>query len=317
VGGKRMKCGTRIWSLYDQSLLYMINGADDLALRPWRAFDCSPLVDGDTDTLFTVGENGILYSVKLNTRINSSKVAIDPKIDRYLYSQAEGGKIGSENSLAIYNNYAYFATNVCIIQCVDLNTMKLVWSFDAKDDIDASLVIEVTPDSSVGLYAANELDTRGSKGTSQMFKLNALTGELLWVRNSDPIYQNDDNGGGSFATPAVGKNELSDLVFFQVARTADTKGMVYALNKATGEIVWSYVMGAYGWSSPTIVYTPSGKGYVLVGSSNGMLRLFDGLTGRVVAAADLEDNIEGTPVVFGDTLVLGTRGSRIYGVKVE
>ena len=36
------------------------------------------------------------------------------------------------------------------------------------------------------------------------------------------------------------------------------------------------------WLSPTPVYTHSGKGYVLVGSSNGMLRLFDGLTGAVV-----------------------------------
>ena len=35
------------------------------------------------------------------------------------------------------------------------------------------------------------------------------------------------------------------------------------------------------WLSPTPVYTHSGKGYVLVGSSNGMLRLFDGLTGAV------------------------------------
>lgn len=317
VEGKRVKCGTRIWSLYDQSLLYMLNGDDDYALRAWRAFDCSPLVDGKTDTMLTVGENGILYSVKLNTRVSSTKVAVDPQVDRYLYTQSIDGKIGSENSIAVYNNYAYFATNVGIIQCVDLNTMQLVWSFDAKDDIDASLVIEVTPDGVVSLYAANELDIRGSRGASQMFKLNALTGELLWVRNSDAIYQNDDNGGGSFATPAVGKNDLSNLVYFQVARTEDTRSMVYALDKSTGDVVWSYPMGAYGWSSPTIVYTPSGKGYVFVGSSNGMLRLFDGLTGRVVAAVDLEDNIEGSPIIFNDILVVGTRGSRIYGVKIS
>lgn len=317
VDGKRLKCGTRIWSLYDQSLLYMINGADDYAERAWRAFDCSPLIDGATDTMLTVGENGVLYSVKLNTRLSDARVAVDPVVDRYLYTQSIDGKIGSENSIAVYNNYVYFATNVGIIQCVDLNTMQLVWSFDAQDDIDASMVVEVDPDGSVSLYATNELDRRGSRGTCQMFKLNALTGELIWVRNSAEIYQNDENGGGSFATPAVGRNSLADLVYFQVARTVDTKGMVYALDKSTGDVVWSYPMGAYGWSSPTIVYTPSGQGYVLIGSSNGMLRLFDGLTGRVVAAIDLEANIEGTPVVFNDILVVGTRGSRIYGVKIS
>ena len=178
------------------------------------------------------------------------------------------------------------------------------------------MVIEVEPDGSVGLYAANEQDKRGSNGKSQMFKLNALTGELLWCRDSDPISQNDENGGGSFATPAVGKNSLSDLVYFHVCRTVDSRGMLYALDKNTGEIVWSHAMGSYGWSSPTCVYTPSGAGYVLVGSSNGMLRLFDGRTGQIVAAADLEANIEGSPAVFDDMLVVGTRGAKIYGVRI-
>lgn len=317
VNGQRVKCGTRIWSLIDQSLLYMINGADDLALRAWRAFDCSPLVDGATDTLIQNGENGVLYTVDLNTRFDGSSISINPEIVRYVYDQSVSGKLGSENSFSIYNHYIYFATNVGIIQCVDLNTMKLVWSFNAQDDIDASLVIEVEADGSVGLYATNELDKRGNSGTCQMFKLNALTGELLWKRDSDKIYQNDENGGGSFATPAVGKNNLSGLVFFHVARTVDSKGMVYALDKATGDVVWSYSMGSYGWSSPTIVYTPSGVGYVLIGSSNGILRLFDGLTGRVVAATDLEANIEGSPVVYNDTIVIGTRGSKIYGLRIS
>ena len=93
--------------------------------------------------------------------------------------------------------------------------------------------------------------------------------------------------------------------------------MLYALDKATGAIVWEHSMGSYGWSSPTPVYTPSGKGYVLVGSSNGMLRLFDGLTGSVVASADLGANIEGSPVVFDNIIVVGTRGSRIYGVEIR
>ena len=218
--------------------------------------------------------------------------------------------------MAVYNHYAYFATNIGIIQCVDLNAMELVWSFDAKDDIDASLVIEPESDGVVGLYATNELDKRGHNGTCQMFKLNALTGELLWKRDSDPIHQTDDNGGGSFATPAVGKQGLSELVYYHVCRTKETRGMVYALNKRTGETVWSKALGSYGWSSPTCVYTTSGKGYLLVGSSSGELRLLDGLTGAEVASAQLRGNIEGTPAVFDDTIVVGTRSSYIYGIKV-
>ena len=316
VGGKRVKCGTRIWSLIDQSLLYMIDGSDSVAIRKWQAFDGSPLVDAATDTLIQAGENGVLYTVKLNSSLSGGTMTINPEVDRMVYRQSLDGQVGSENSVVMYGNYVYFGNNTGIIQCVDLNTMSTVWSFYAQDDIDATMVIEVEPDGSVGLYAANEQDKRGSNGKSQMFKLNALTGELLWCRDSDPISQNDENGGGSFATPAVGKNSLSDLVYFHVCRTVDSRGMLYALDKNTGEIIWSHAMGSYGWSSPTCVYTPSGAGYVLVGSSNGMLRLFDGRTGQIVAAADLEANIEGSPAVFDDMLVVGTRGAKIYGVRI-
>ena len=316
INGKKVACGTRVWSLIDQQLLYFLNGSDSKAHRQWFAFDCSPLVDGATDTMITAGENGVLYKVKLNSNYSAGQVTVDPTVTRYTYRQAADGKLGTENSVAVYNNYAYFANNTGIIQCVDLNSMALVWSYDMRDDTDASLVIEPEDDGLVALYAVNEVDKRGSRGTSQMTKLNALTGEVLWQADSDPIYQNDENGGGGFATPAVGKGSLRDLVYFHICRTEDTRGMLYALNKRTGEVEWEKRMGHYGWSSPTCLYTPSGKGYVLVGSSDGTLRLLDGLTGGEVASVQLNGNIEGTPAVFDDMIVVGTRGSVIYGVRI-
>ncbi len=319
VEGERVRCGTRIWSLIDQELLYFLDGKDSKAHRGWQAFDCSPLVDGETDTMITAGENGVLYRVRLNTREGGGNIAVDPRVTRYTYQykKDKNGKLGTENSVAIYNSYVYFATNNGTIQCVDLNDMSLVWSFAAQDDIDASLVIEVEDDGTVALYAANELDHRGHSGESQMFKLNALTGELLWNRDSDPIHQNDDNGGGSFATPAVGKHDLSGLAFFHVCRIREGEGVLYALDKDTGEQVWALPLGSHGWSSPTCVYTESGKGYVLVGSSSGELRLLDGLTGEEAAGIKLRGNIEGTPAVFDDMIVVGTRSCRIYGIKIE
>jgi len=319
VKGKRVPCGTRVWSLIDQQLLYFLDGRDPAAHRGWQAFDCSPLVDAETDTMITAGENGVLYRVKLNTRENAGGIGVDPRVNRYTYQydRDRNGKLGTENSVAIYNHYAYFATNNGTIQCVDLNAMKLVWCFDAVDDIDASLAIEVEDGGTVALYAANELDHRGHNGVSQMFKLNALTGELLWSRDSDPIHQNDDNGGGSFATPAVGKHDLSGLVYYHVCRTRQGEGMLYALDKATGETAWSLPLGSHGWSSPTCLYTQSGKGYVLLGSSSGTLRLLDGLTGEEAASIQLRGNIEGTPAVFDDMIVVGTRSCKIYGIRIE
>ena len=317
VGGERVKCGTRVWSLFDQSLIWAINGNDKLALRDWEAFDCAPLVDAKTDTLIQTGENGVLYTLKLNTQLSENSISVAPQTVRYVYDHSLRDQIGTENSIVCYNNYVYFANNSGVIQCVDLNTQKLVWSVNAKDDIDASMALEVEESGLVALYAANELDLRGRHGTSQLFKINALTGELIWYVDSAEIYQNDENGGGSFATPAIGKQELSELVYFHVARTEEDGGTLYAVNKQSGAVVWKYAMGKYGWSSPTCLYTESGKGYVLVGSSNGILRLFDGLTGTVVASTDLGSNIEGTPVVFDDMVVIGTRGARVFGLKIS
>lgn len=317
VGGRRKNCGTRVWSLYDQSLIWAINGKDDLALRQWQAFDCSPLVDPATDTLIQAGENGVLYTLKLNTQLSDNAVTVQPETVRYVYDHSLKGKIGTENSIACYNNYVYLANNSGVIQCIDLNTQELVWSINAKDDIDASMAIEVEESGLVALYATNELDIRGTRGTCQMFKINALTGELIWYVDSAKIYQHNENGGGSFASPAIGKQSLSDLVYFHVCRTEEKGGILYAIDKQSGEIAWQYGMGKYGWSSPVCLYTRSGKGYVLVGSSDGSLRLFDGLSGAVVANADLGSNIEGTPVVFDDMIVVGTRGKKIYGLKIS
>lgn len=75
-------------------------------------------------------------------------------------------------------------------------------------------------------------------------------------------------------------------------------------------------ISSYGWFSPTCVYTASGKGYVLVGSSSGKLRLLDGLTGDTAAEIELKGNIEGTPAVFDDKIVVGTRDNLIYGLQI-
>ena len=67
VNGRSVDIGTRIFSLIDQSLLFFLDGDDPFAQRSWYAFDAAPLVDGETDTMLQVGENAILYLVRLNT----------------------------------------------------------------------------------------------------------------------------------------------------------------------------------------------------------------------------------------------------------
>ena len=48
----------------------------------------------------------------------------------------------------------------------------------------------------------------------------------------------------------------------------------------------------------------------------GELLLIDGATGEVVDAVDLDSHTEASPVVYGSTVVIGTRGCEIYGLEL-
>ena len=319
ANGHSVDIGTRIFSLIDQQLLFFLDGDDSFAQRSWYAFDAAPLVDGKTDTMLQVGENAILYLVKLNTDYDpeAGTISIDPKVDRYVFRSRVSDQPGMENSLAVYNDYGYFVDNSGLLQCVDLNTLTCVWEGDTDDDTDATIVLEEEADGTVALYTATEREHSASYDeNAYLRKINALTGEMLW-KLPVKVYTSEGNEGGSFATPALGKGELGDLIFAHMTRTPDDGATLMAVDKESGEVVWRVAMGSGGWSSPVCVYDASGKGYVLVGSSSGALRLYDGRTGRIISICDLEGNIEGSPAVFEDMLVVGTRGKRIFGVRIK
>ena len=317
VNGASVKIGTRIFSLIDGTALHFIDGRDKNAYRHWYAFDAAPLIDAASDTMLQVGENGVFYMIKLNTRCDFEKgtISISPETVKYVYRSDISTRPGMENSVAVYNNYAYFADNSGLLQCVDVNTLTPLWACDLGDDTDASVVLEHEDTGKVALYTNCELDLRGDSGDCHMRKIDALSGEEIW-RIDEKCYANEGANGGAFATPAVGKGALGKCVYFHVARTGDG-GTLICADKETGDVRWRRSMGAYGWSSPVCVYADTGRGYVVVGSSSGKLRLLDGLTGEEICALDLKANIEGSPAVFGDTLVVGTRGARIIAVEFK
>lgn len=324
VDGESVKIGMRIFSLIDQSELLFINGRDQFATRGWYASDCAPIVDASSDTVIWAGENGLLYTIKLNSVYDAEAgtVSIDPVIDRYWYESEVTTRPGMENSVAVYNHYAYFADNSGLITCLDLNTMTPVWCFDALDDTDASLVLEETDDGSVYLYTASELDLtadKNGKGTIYMRCLNALTGHEIW--NMELKADEASDTGGSFATPALGKGSVDHMVFFTIARCYNEEGkrvnMMYALNKQTGAIEWELSTGGFCWSSPTLTFDENGRAILFQNNSNGDLKMIDALTGEKLTSIDLGSNVEGSPAIFGDMMVVGTRSGKIHGITIK
>lgn len=316
--GKPIPIGYRIFSLINQKQLYFINGMDQDAYRHWGAFDSGAMIDAATDTFIECGENGIVYSGKLNTTFNPKKksISIKPDLVKYRYKSPYGTKIGIENSPAIYKNYIYFADNSGLFQCIDLNTMKPVWLRNVTDDTDSSTALEET-EKGVFLYTACEVDHQGKNGASFIRKLNAMTGELLWEKKV-PTYYDARTNGGALASPVIGKNDIKDLVIYNIAKTGKgNNSTLIAINRQTGKTVWSVNMKYYCWSSPVAVYSKEGKSYIVNCDSIGNMILYDGATGKLLDTIQLGSNVEASPAAYDDMLVVGTRGRTIWGIRIE
>jgi outer membrane protein assembly factor BamB len=315
-GSQHVSFAYRIFSLTDFSKLYEIKGVDDFAVRKWGAFDSTSLIDKQKDFFYLCGENGLFYSGKLNTTYENGVVTVSPEIEKYRYQSNKTRERGIENSIAIYENYGFFADNDGVLQCLDLKTLKPVWTREVNDDTDSTIVLEKDSEG-LNLFTACEVDKQGSGGYSFVRKINGATGEVLW-ENKYKCYYDSNTNGGALATSIIGREELSNLVVFNIARTPDyNSGILVALDKKTGKEVWRVSLDNYCWSSPIALYSKEGKGYIIQCDSAGRAFLIEGITGKILDTIDLGANVEGTPAAFNDTVVVGTRGSKIIGFKIK
>ena len=326
VNGGGKEAHMYIISLIDGSILWEYGDDDPYATRNWSAFDSSPLVDAETDTLIWPGENGILYTMKLNTAYDkaSGTISVAPgDMIRARYSSTyseEGRYVGMETSASIVDHYLYASENGGLFFCVDLNTMELVWTQDTGDDSNSSPVFEWGAGGNGYLYTAPSLHWTAEKnaGSVTIYKLNAQTGEVVWQYEKECVTVTDVSGGVQ-ATPLLGKegSNIENLIIYVVARTPGSyDGVMIAFDKETGEVVWEMDTRNYTWSSPTAVYTDDGRAYIITVNASGKIRLVNGETGEVLDELGLAQTTEASPVVFGNLFVIGTREG-VYGIKVS
>ncbi len=123
---------------------------------------------------------------------------------------------------------------------------------------------------------------------------------------------------GLFATPLVGTGDVGDRVIFTLARCPDfERGLIVALSKKDGSELWRRPLKRFAWSSPTAVRGEDGHTFFLQGDISGTLSLVDARDGTIAHAVKLDGGIESSPAVFGDMAVVGTRGGRIWGIRLE
>lgn len=308
-------------SLIDFTIMYEKGHEDYFNLRSWRAFDSCPLIHADTDTLIWPGENGLLYTIKLNTDYDKKAGTIDVSPDKPVmvrYTTDLGRTIGYESSVVMVEDYIYIGDNGGMMFCIDINTMELVWSQFIHDDLNATPVFDWGEDGNGYLYLGTSMEY--SEGTVYLYKLNALNGEIVWEKTISDVVYNKSVSGGVLSSPLIGKKgtQMEGLILFHVAKTpASYSGLLMALDCETGEKVWTKSMEYYTWSSPVAIYTDDGRAYVVLCDSVGDVHLLNGKTGETLDVISIDSNCEASPVVFKDTLVVGTRGQWVYGVKIS
>ena len=307
-------------SLIDCSILYEKGHEDYFNLRSWRAYDSSPLIHAESDTLIWPGENGLLYTIKLNTQYDKAAGTISVNPDKPVmarYTTDLGRTLGYEASAAIVENYLYLGDNGGMMFCVDLNTMELKWAQFIRDDLNASPTFEWGEDGNGYLYVGTSMEY--AEGTVYLYKLNALNGEIVWEKAITDVFYSSSVSGGVLSSPLLGQKgtDLEGLILFHVARTPNSdNGVLMALDCKTGEEVWTKAMDFYTWSSPVAFYTEDGRAYVVICDSNGYVNLLNSKTGETINRISIGANVEASPVIYKDTLVVGTRGMWVYGVKI-
>lgn len=335
--------GMRIYSLIDSSLLYFCDGMDDRAYRSnWGACDSSPLIDGESDTLIWPSENGIIYTFKLNTTFNAGAGALSmsPVMTgyKYIFADEQGNYMGVEGSIAVYGGYGYFCDNDANLICLDLNTMQMMWQYQLADDSDLSPVI-AEENGTPFLYIGTEVDNQGETGeycgAAYTYKFNALTGQVIW-QTSQPCHtyngesSDSDQTGGCLANPIIGKGNASNLVIFSYSMTSGlmSGNRIVAYDKTLGNLVWSYDMNIYSYSSPVDCYDSEGNCYIVICDSLGQIHLIDGQTGerinyiqtsRLLGTANETTSdivFEASPVVFENTIIVGTKSGSVFAVEI-
>ena len=332
-------------SLIDFSVLYEFGRAyDSFALRQWHAYDSSPLVNAETDTLIYPGENGIIYTVKLGTRYDEAAgtLSMSPsEVVKFRYDSSRSTRIstysyesgqykywlGFESSVVTWGQYMYLSSNDGYVHCINLNTMETVWIQDIWDDANGTLVLEEDEANRTAyLYAGVSLhftQDANATGITPFFKIDAVTGEILWHFDRK-VHTKSGSSGGVQATAVLGRNSIENLVIIPFAKvyrednpeSAD-HGYLTAIDKRSGQEVWKQ-MTRFCWSSPLAIYDASGNAYIVQADSNGHIFLFDGVSGTKYYDLDTESkNFEASPAAYGNMIVIGNKDKKIFGIRIS
>jgi outer membrane protein assembly factor BamB len=285
--------------------------ADAVSPTRWNDdWDASPLVLDDH--LYQGGENSQFHVVKLNRSYGADgTVQVAPELVFHApgwddeLTQALGSvrpdDVSIESSVAYHGDVVYFGNSGGLVQGWDVSGLAdgqeptRVFRFWTGDDTDASVVI----DEEGFLYVGAEVDRGTARGreVGQLLKLDPR-------RPDDPVVWSLADESGFFATPAL----HDDLVI-----APSDGGVVYGVDRATGEARWQVELPGPTWQSPVVV-----DDVWVQGDCEGELHGYDVADTTAepteLWSVELEGCVESTPALWHGRLFVGTRAGSFYAI---
>ncbi len=211
---------------------------------------------------------------------------------------AGGARASSWTGLTVVDGILYVA-DLDQARAMDASTGDTLWTFPRDPEEGNRGLFYATPAvSGAGqVFFASELTTGGfiSQRENIVWALDVETGNELWrFDGADGMYVE----GGA----------LGDDLF--VIGNGD--GNVYALDRESGSLEWTFETGHQVWATPLIV-----SDVVYVGSMDRNLYALDLSTGEVIWTFETEGAFGGTPALSDSTLYIGAFDDSLYAIDAE
>ncbi len=324
VDKTKMDNGLHIYNLINNKELALLNGRTKPIQTNYSGFSGAPLFDKKTGAMIVGGQNGVLYLADFTTDFDyvGGTLDISLKYNRYTWTASgqDAKETNIDGSVAMYGPYAYFGDAKGIVQCVDVNTLESVWAVRTGDQIESTVALDMNAaGDEVALYVGNMVKEQGKGGVASFYRFDALSGKKLWQFDMKDLTYTTAAATGVYASPVVGQNNVSDRVFFTVT-DGKTGSTMYALSKADGSMLWSAAFSAPTQSSPVAVYNEAGDAWLVQALADGQLVMLDADDGTVKNTLQLDGEVEASPAVYRNILVISTMGndpSYIYAITLE
>jgi outer membrane protein assembly factor BamB len=183
-----------------------------------------------------------------------------------------------ESSPLIVGDKLYIGTDSNQVLAIDTSDGHKIWEYKGHAAIKAS------PSYHRGLiYVGNY--------QSGMLALRAKNGHVAWRTNTSK--EEPFGMGGFYSSPAIA---------FGHVYAARDDGVVFAFDRKSGKIAWSFPTGGAVYGSPAVAQVPGTPATVYIGSENGRLFALRASNGHERWHADVGGPIPGTASVIGNTV---------------